>query len=142
MDSLFLTVKRGIMAEKMNEHAEIIKNTVFHTLPYNKWMVNENDPHAEDCGGCIINAEVEKLVAKLDALSPVEDIVAQLEREKEERRLLVLDRLRAFKKAGIAEEGPIEDLVVILVAERDLLRSQLQEIKRDVGNISEKLYKF
>jgi hypothetical protein len=54
----------------------------------------------------------------------------------------MLDRLRAFEKVGIIEKGSVEDLVSVLVADRDVLRSQLRELKKDVSNILEKLYRI
>lgn len=131
------------MNDAVNEHVEIIKKTAFHTYPFNFLTFNPNDPHTEDCGGCIINAEVDKLVDKLNEFSHVEDIIAQLEEVQEEKRLLKLDRVYAFRKAGKnVGDGTITDLVTELIDERDALISKLQEIKKGIGNISESLYKM
>lgn len=125
------------MSEEVNEHAEIIANTVYHSYPYNKIGkgFTGSEPHSEDCGGCLINAEVDKLVAKLNALSRVEKIIEQLNHEKAERNALRVDRFRAFDKAGVTEEGSVADLVGTLVDERDRLNSLLKEIKHDMQYI-------
>lgn len=119
----------------VNEHAKIIADHVFHSFPYNQMIPNFKGPHAEDCEGCIVNTEVEKLVAKLNALSPVEEIIAELEEEKEKRHILTEDRWNAFDKAGVAKEGSIADLVASLVAERDRLIRLLEVIDNDLWNI-------
>jgi hypothetical protein len=117
-----------------NEHAEIIANTVYHTFPFDIQGFKSDAPHSDDCGGCLINAEVAKLVEKLDSLSHVEDVLAQLEHEKEERRKLTLDRWEAFEKAGAVDNGgSVSDLVRELVDERDRLLGLVQEVKSDMN---------
>lgn len=115
--------------EEVHEHAEIVRNNVFHTYPFTKMLAgfNPDAPHAEDCGGCLINAEVDKLVEKLEKLSNPEKIVEELEHEKEERRLLTLDRWTAFEKAGLPEEGSVTDLVERLMHEHALDLKTLNE---------------
>lgn len=129
------------MSEEVNEHAEIIANAVFHSYPFKKMGrgFNASEPHSEDCSGCLINAEVEKLVTKLNTLSPVEKIIEQLNHEKKEANTLRADRFRAFDKAGINEEGSVTDLVGKLVDERNHLISLLQEIKKDMKFILTKI---
>jgi hypothetical protein len=117
----------------MNKHAEIIQNTVYHTYPYHlTGMFNPDEPHSEDCGGCLINTEVKKLVAELERLSHVENVIAELEHEKIARAMLSLERHQAFEKAGVVENGSVVDLVAALVDERDLLASQLHRIKSKI----------
>ena len=123
----------------MNEHAEIIANTVFHTFPYNMLVPNFKGPHAEDCGGCIINAEVAKLVHKLNMLSPVEDIIAELEKEKEKREALTQDRWDAFDKAGVEKAGSVAELVEDLVAQRNRLLHLVEAIDIDLEGIRDKI---
>jgi hypothetical protein len=126
----------------MNEHVKIIQDLVFHSLPYNRMILNPNTPHSEDCEGCRINAEVKKLVRELDALSPVRAIVAELKEEKEGRRVLALDRERAFAMAGLPGQSggrTVADLVAELMNDRDRLTSKLDRIKGDVNSIAEKL---
>lgn len=122
----------------MNEHVRVIQDLVFHSLPYNRMIINPNTPHAEDCEGCLINAEVKKLVRELDALSPVRAIVAELKEEKEARRALTLDREQAFKNAGV-DSGSVSDLVAGLMHDREMLTQKLERIKGDVNNIAKKL---
>jgi Zn-finger protein len=124
---------------EVNVHANIIADTVFHTFPYNKMIPNFKGPHAEDCGGCIINAEVEKLVNELSALSPVKKIVAELEDKKDELQLLMLDRRQAFEKAGVTEEGSITDLVTTLVHERDRLASVINTLRDSINTTAKVL---
>jgi len=132
---------------KVNEHAKIIADTVFHTFPYNQMIPNFQGPHAEDCGGCIINAQVEVLVAELDRLSPIKSIVADLENKKKELELLTLDRRRAFekagitefKKAGVAEEDSITDLVTSLVRKHDQLVRVIKAVRNGTNTTAELL---
>lgn len=123
----------------VDEHAKIIADHVFHSFPYFQMKPNFKGPHAEDCEGCIVNAEVEKFVAKLKALSPIEKIVAELEKEKEQRRALTVDRWHAFDKAGVAEEGSVTDLVESLVNERARLTRLIEEINNDLDRIRNKI---
>ena len=124
---------------EQNEHAKIIADHVFHSFPLNKFIPNFKGPHAEDCEGCIINAEVEKLVAKLNILSPVEEILAELEKEKEKRRMLAEDRWSSFDRAGVPREGSVADLVATLVDERDRLTRLLKVIDTNLRIIRTKI---
>jgi len=123
------------MRKDVNEHAKIIQDTVFHTYPYNRIGFKSDAPHAEDCGGCIINAEVEKLVVKLEALSDTVKIAARLEASNTERERLRLDRGRAFEKAGVVINGPVSDLVETIINDRDQLAEQLRQIKAELNTI-------
>lgn len=128
------------MSQKdVNEHAKIIADHTFHSFPYKQLIPNFKGPHAEDCEGCIIESEVEKLVSKLNALSPVEEIVAELNEEKERRRTLGVDRHRAFDRAGVPEAGTVADLVATLVDERDQLIHLLEVIDNDLQLIRSKI---
>lgn len=121
---------------EINRHAEIIRDNVFHTFPFNRMIPNFKGPHAEDCGGCIIEAEVDKLVTKLNALSHVEDIIAELEQVKHGRKLLSDERHLAFEKAGVNADGKsITDLVESLVKERDHLHNLIEYIRNNMNNI-------
>lgn len=125
--------------KEINEHAKIIADHVFHSFPYNQFKPNFKGPHAEDCEGCIVNAEVEKLVDKLNLLSPVEEILAELEKEREKRKTLTEDRWNAFDNAGVPKEGSIADLVATLIAERDRLIRLLEDIDNDLWIIRNKI---
>jgi hypothetical protein len=128
--------------ENINEHAEIIANHVFHSFPYKQLIPNFKGPHAEDCEGCVVEAEVEKLVTKLNSLSHVEDIIADLERERHLRELLSEERHLAFKKAGIDSDGKsVTELVESLVEERDRLRSLLSYVRDNIGDLHYKIEK-
>ena len=130
-----------ITIKEVNEHAEIIRNSVFHSYPYNRMGFKPDAPHAEDCEGCLINAEVYKLVTKLNALSNVEKIIDELENERKERQALTTDRNLAFEIAGLnAEgEGSISDLVIMLIDERDRLIQLLATIRTDIIKINNKM---
>ena len=123
----------------VDEHAKIIADHVFHSFPYKQFIPNFKGAHAEDCEGCIVEAEVAKLVAKLKELSPVEDIIAELERQKEARRVLVTDRRHAFEKAKLVEYGTVTDLVADLIKERDRLLHLVDEINHDLETIRNKI---
>jgi hypothetical protein len=126
----------------MNEHVQVIQDLVFHSYPYNRMGFKPDAPHAEDCEGCRINAEVKKLVRKLEALEPVETIVAELKNEKAMREALLLDRRQAFEVARVPGQvggRSITDLVGDLVDERNRLTQLLKTIKSDVNNIAQKL---
>lgn len=123
------------MAAEQNEHETIIKNTVFHTFPYSMMIPNFEGPHAEDCGGCIINAEVEKLVAELNRLSPVKEIIAELEAAKKKIETLTEDRRKAFFIANRPDEGAVAGLVAVLVSERD----QLDHVRKTIESTLKKL---
>lgn len=126
--------------EEVNKHAKIIQDTVFHTYPYiPSGMFKPDTPHSEDCGGCLINAEVDKLVAELNALSPIEKIVEELKNEKEKRKALMLDCDKAFEKANVSKEGSVSELVAELVDDRDRLIRLLRAIKTDINNIAFKM---
>jgi hypothetical protein len=75
---------------------------------------------------------VEKLVAELNALTPIENIVAELEHERNARKMLSVERDDAFKRAGVVEEGSVVDLVDALVQERDRLTKLLTLIRGDI----------
>lgn len=128
------------MSNNVNEHAEIIANLVFHSYPHKAMGFNPNEPHAEDCEGCLINAEVAKLVVKLNALSDVEKTLSELEEVKKELSILKLDRWRAFEYAGVAEEGPLAVLVAGLLNERKHFSRLLQTIKNDINSIASKIH--
>lgn len=128
-----------IQLKDVNKHVQIIADHVFHSFPYKQFKPNFKGPHAEDCEGCIVNAEVEKLVAKLKILSPVEEILAELEREKEKRRTLIDDRWNAFDKAGVPKKGLIADLVADLIAERNRLLHLVESIDNNLLNIRNKI---
>ncbi len=123
----------------LNKHAERIRNTVFHSYPYNRVGLKPDSPHADDCEGCLINSEVDILVTQLNALSHVEDIVENLKRETELRKLLSDERRDAFKIADVAEEGSVAELVRDLVDERDRLLRLLHTIRNDISDIEKKI---
>ena len=123
----------------VNKRAEIIRNSVSHSFPYNKMIPNFEGPHSEDCEGCLINAEVEILVAELNRLSPVEKIIEELEHEKKLRKLLSKEQHLAYEKAGVDEKGSIADLVSILVEDRNRLDNLLQIINNDLNILQIKL---
>jgi hypothetical protein len=124
---------------EVNEHAEIIANTVYHTFPYNMLIPNFKGPHADDCGGCLINAEVKKLVDKLNELSPVEEIIANLEESNNNLETLRADKSLAFRLADFREDGSISYLVTNLVSERDRLARLLESTKRELNTTIRKL---
>lgn len=127
----------------MNEHAEVIANTVYHTFPYSVGFplggFGPETPHADDCGGCLINAEVKKLVDKLNELSPMEEIVANLEAANQTVETLSFEISRAFEIAGVPEEGTVTSLVGLLVTQRAHLTSLLEDIKKDLNITISKL---
>lgn len=116
-----------------NEHAKIIYDHVFHSFPYNQFIPNFRGEHAEDCEGCIIEAEVDKLVAKLESLSHVEDVIAELERERDLRKLLSDERHQAFVKAGVDDEGQsIANVVETIVNQRNDYRGLLASVRESI----------
>ena len=122
---------------EVNTHAEKIKEQVFHTFPYNQFIPNFQGPHADDCPGCIIEAEVQILVDKIAELSPVEDIIAKLEAEKLKNKTYMNDRRNAFKRVGA--EGnttmTVTQLVEIVVEERDNLNQILKTVTDDLDAV-------
>lgn len=126
---------------EVNKHAEIIKQQVFHTFPYNAFIPNFKGPHADDCPGCIIEAELKILVDKIAELSPVEDIVEELEREKAKNAVYTEARESAFAIADVEDDGTrsLVDLVESLVNERDRLDGFLTTILEDLNEVTSKL---
>lgn len=130
-------------SEEIDKHVEIIRNSVYHAFPYNQLVPNFKGPHAENCEGCIIEAEVDILAAKLRSLWYVEEIKLNLKREQELRTLLSNERHHAFNRAGIEDKGQsIADLVGSLVDERDqllltatMLKKKLVELVEAVENL-------
>ena len=118
----------------VNKHAEIIKEQVFHTFPYNAFIPNFKGPHADDCPGCIIEAELQILVDKIAELSPVEDIVEELEREKAKNAVYIEARQNAFDRAGVYYNNTttLVELVGDLVDERNRLARILTLVSDDL----------
>jgi patatin-like phospholipase/acyl hydrolase len=144
-DSLFYLfrkediVKQEMTLDEIYEHADIVRKMVWHKFDNNKFGLNINNPHAEDCEGCVIEAEVTKLTDKLRALAPMERIMTELKEEKKNRKALEKDRERAFVKAGLVEEGLVSDLVVMLMESNDRLRNQIKVFKNDINAIAREL---
>jgi hypothetical protein len=128
---------------EVNKHAEIIANTVYHVYPYRVGFptggFDPKTPHADDCGGCLINAEVKKLVDKLNTLSPVEEIIAELKEAKNTIKTLVEDISKAFEIAGLTEESSVTSLVETLVWEQNRLTRLLEGVKQDLNITIKKL---
>lgn len=127
------------LRKEVSEHAEIIKDTVFHSYPHNSIGFKSDAPHAEDCGGCIINAEVEKLVTKLNDLSDTVKIKAELAEVKMELEDHKLDRWRAFERANVIADGPVVDLVDTLIDQLNRFAHLVQTAGIDVDDIAERL---
>ena len=119
---------------EVNKHAETIKEQVFHTFPYNQFIPNFQGPHADDCPGCIIEAELQILVDKIAELSPVEDIVAELEDAKRKNEIHRKARENALAIAGLHEDSPsaLVEVVGNLVSEKDRLTRILTLVSDDL----------
>lgn len=126
---------------EVNKHAEIIKGAVYHTFPYNMLVPNFKGPHAEDCPGCIIEAELKILVDKIAELSPTEDIIEELEEEKRKNKAHVEDRTNALARAGLGDAADIDlvELVGSLVDERDRLTGRLDMVLNELNSITRML---
>ena len=120
---------------EVNKHAEIIKEHVYHTFPYNTLVPNFKGPHAEDCGGCIIEAELQILVDKIAELSPTEDIIEELKTARNVIRTLKSDNSRAYDIAGVIERGSVDSLVRDLVEERNNLTQVLKKVTDDLDAV-------
>ena len=123
---------------EVNKHAEIIKEQVFHTFPYGAFIPNFKGPHADDCPGCIIEAELQILVDKIAELSPVEDILAELGLEKMKNEAHVEDRKNAFTRAGMEDSKTMTllELVGMLVNDRDRLTRLLDTVSSDLNVVT------
>ena len=124
---------------EVNTHAEKIKEQVFHTFPYNMLVPNFKGPHADDCPGCIIEAELQILVDKIAELSPVEDIIAKLETAENVIKTLKSDNSRAHDIAGVIERGQVDSLVRDIVEERDRLSDLFVEVSKDLKALVRKV---
>lgn len=130
-------------SEEIDKHVEIIRNSVYHAFPYNQLVPNFKGPHAENCEGCIIEAEVDILVAELRSLSRVEEIIADLNREKELRHLLSEERHKALELAGISDETlSVADVVIQLIEERDQLQRAAEKLKKQLLALIEAVESF
>ena len=125
--------------KEVNESAQKIRDQVFHTFPFGTFRPNFKGPHADDCPGCIIEAELDKLVEKLNELAPVEKIIAELDDEKAKVESYKEDRSKAFIIGGLREEGSVASLVAIFVSEKDRLTHLLGVVKNDLTETVRKL---
>lgn len=125
---------------KANVHLEIIYKNTFHSFPYQKMHINFDGPHAEDCEGCIIEAEATKLVQELESLSHVEELKADLQRERELRQVLSDERHEALKAAGVNDHGQsVAEVVGYIVREQDRLERLLRYVEEDVNDLVQKM---
>lgn len=125
--------------KEVNQHVERIRDSVFHSYPYQSIPVTSDTPHAEDCEGCLINREVTELVNIISELIDVKIIMTELEHERKAREMLSTERHEAFKRAGVPEEGSVADLVGSLVDGQYRLSNLLHTITRDLSSTVEKL---
>lgn len=90
------------------EHTNLIRAMAFHSFPHRSFGLNPDQPHSEDCEGCVINREAQHILNKVEHLfillkSKTDDKKSDEEQNQRENDL----RKRAAK--ALAETAEVRD---------------------------------
>lgn len=114
------------------EHTNLIRAMAFHSYPHKSFGLNPDEPHAEDCEGCIINREAEHILEKVNRLFVLLEAKSVEKKDDEEQKQRENDLRKRVAKA-VAEKAEVRAELNQEIDKREALDKDRWEAFRKVG---------